>query len=305
MPQQNRAATRFSGVWLPIVTPFRDGEVDHASYDRLVEHYVRAGVAGLIPLGTTGESPTIDEAETEALIARTVDAVAGRVPIVVGLGGNDTRRVVERVKRLARHAVQGILSVCPYYSRPGQDGLREHFTRIAEATALPVLIYNIPYRTGVNLANETLLALAEVPGIAGVKDSSGNLAQSLELLRQRPEGFAVLTGDDANFYITLAHGGDGGILASAHLDTAGFLEVYARMVANDHRGARAVWARLEPLIGRLFREPNPMPIKHALWRQGLIHSPECRLPLTRVSAALGRELDQAVAGVPDREPSPV
>jgi 4-hydroxy-tetrahydrodipicolinate synthase len=283
---------RFSGVWLPIITPFKDGEVDYAGYEHLVDHYVRAGVSGVIPLGTTGESPTIDEAETEALVERTVAAVAGRVPILIGVGGNDTRKVVKAVKRLQKHAVQGILSVCPYYNRPSQDGMREHFTRVAEATDRPILIYNIPYRTGVNLANETLLALAEVPNIAGVKDSSGNITQSLDLLRQRPAGFAVLTGEDAFFYTMLAHGGDGGILASAHVETATFLSVYERVVANDHQGALKAWSRLEPMVPLLFKEPNPVPIKHCLWRQGLIASAECRLPLTRVSDALAKNLDR-------------
>jgi 4-hydroxy-tetrahydrodipicolinate synthase len=289
---------RFSGVWLPVVTPFKDGEIDYAGYARLVDHYVRAGVTGVIPLGTTGESPTIDEMETEALIERTVATVAGRVPILVGVGGNDTRKVVKAVKRLQNHAVQGILSVCPYYNRPSQDGMREHFTRVAGATDRPILIYNIPYRTGVNLTNETLLALADVPTIAGVKDSSGNIGQSLDLLRQRPAGFAVLTGEDAFFYTMLAHGGDGGILASAHVETATFLSVYERMAANDHQGALKAWSRIESMVPLLFREPNPMPIKHCLWRQGVIASPECRLPLTRVSDALAKELDRLVpAGV--------
>jgi 4-hydroxy-tetrahydrodipicolinate synthase len=285
---------RFSGVWLPVVTPFKAGEIDYAGYERLVDHYVRAGVSGVIPLGTTGESPTIDEAETEALVERTAATVAGRVPILIGVGGNDTRKVVKAVKRLQKHAVQGILSVCPYYNRPSQDGMREHFTRVAEATDRPILIYNIPYRTGVNLANETLLALAEVPNIAGVKDSSGIIAQSLDLLRQRPPGFAVLTGEDAFFYTMLAHGGDGGILASAHVETATFLSVYERMVANDHQGALKAWSRLEPMVPLLFKEPNPVPIKHCLWRQRLIASAECRLPLTRVSDALAKDLDRLV-----------
>lgn len=283
---------RWSGVWLPVITPFKEGEIDYAGYERLVDHYVRAGVSGVIPLGTTGESPTIDEAESEALVERTVAAVAGRVPILIGVGGNDTRKVVKAVQRLQKHAVQGILSVCPYYNRPSQDGMREHFTRVAEATDRAILIYNIPYRTGVNLANETLLALAEVPNIAGVKDSSGNIVQSLDLLRQRPPGFAVLTGEDAFFYTMLAHGGDGGILASAHVETATFLSVYERMVANDHQGALKAWSRLEPLVPLLFKEPNPVPIKHCLRRQGLIASAECRLPLTRVSDALARDLDR-------------
>jgi 4-hydroxy-tetrahydrodipicolinate synthase len=285
---------RFSGVWLPIITPFKDGEVDYAGYERLLEHYVHAGVSGVIPLGTTGESPTIDEAETEALVEQTVATVAGRVPILIGVGGNDTRKVVKAVKALQKHAVQGILSVCPYYNRPSQDGMREHFTRVAGATDRPILIYNIPYRTGVNLANETLLALAAIPNIAGVKDSSGNIAQSLDLLRQRPAGFTVLTGEDAFFYTMLAHGGDGGILASAHVETATFLSVYERMVANDHQGALKAWSRLEPMVPLLFKEPNPVPIKHCLWRQGLIASAECRLPLTRVSDTLAKDLDRLI-----------
>src|ERR1700730_7522520 len=292
--KRSLAMATFSGVWLPIITPFIDGEIDYTGYEKLIDHYLRAGVAGIIPLGTTGESPTIDEVEAETLVERTVAAVAGRVPVLVGVGANDTRKAVKAVKRLGRQSVQGILSVCPYYNRPSQDGMREHFTRIAEATDRPILIYNIPYRTGVNLTNETLLALAELPNIVGVKDSSGNIAQSLDLLRQRPDGFAVLTGEDAYFYTMLAHGGDGVLAASAHVETALFLTVYERMVANDHQGARKAWSRLEPLVPLLFKEPNPVPIKHCLWRQGLIGSPECRLPLTRVSDALGGELDRAL-----------
>jgi 4-hydroxy-tetrahydrodipicolinate synthase len=286
--------TEISGIWLPIITPFRDGAVDLASYERLLEHYLARGVAGIFPLGTTGESPTLDEDEIDALVDRTVAVVAGRVPVFVGIGGNATAKVVKTVKRLERYGFEGIVSVCPYYNRPGQDGLRAHFTRIAEATAREILIYNIPYRTSVNLLNETLLRLAELRNIVGVKDSSGNLTQSLELLRLRPRGFAVLTGDDAQLYITLAHGGDGGILAAAHLDTELFISVYQRMIANDHRGARAVWARLEALVPLLFKEANPMPLKHCLWRQGLIASPECRLPLTRVSRELADALDRLV-----------
>ncbi len=285
---------RFSGVWFPVITPFANGEIDVPAYERLLDHYVKLGVSGVIPLGTTGESPTIDEDETERIVERTVAMVAGRVPIVVGVGANDTRKAVKAVKRLQRHPVQGILSVCPYYNRPSQDGMREHFRRIAEATDRPILINNIPYRTGVNLTNDTLLGLAEIPNIAGVKDSSGSIAQSLELLRQRPDGFAVLTGEDAYFYTMLAHGADGGILAASHPETALFHTVYERMPANEHQGARKAWSRLEPLVPLLFKEPNPMPIKHCLWRQGLIGSPECRLPLTRVSVALAAELDRAV-----------
>ena len=294
-----------SGIWLPIITPFVDGEVDLASYGKMLEHYLAKGVSGIFPLGTTGESPTIDEDEMEAIVECTVGVVAGRVPVFVGIGGNATAKVVKTVKRLERYAFPGIVSVCPYYNRPGQEGMREHFTRIAEATDKQILIYNIPYRTSINLANETLLRLAELPNIVGVKDSSGNLAQSLELLRRRPKGFAVLTGDDASLYTTLAHGGDGGILASSHVRTEQFIAVYERMKANDHHGARTIWSGLEALVSLLFKEANPMPIKHCVWREGLIASAECRLPLTRVSAGLAEELDRALPREPTWRPAPL
>jgi 4-hydroxy-tetrahydrodipicolinate synthase len=286
-----------SGIWLPAITPFADGAVNFVSYERLLAHYLDLGVTGIFPVGTTGEGPTIDDDEIEAIVDRTVSVVAGRVPVFVGIGGNATRKVVKTLERLERYAFPGIVSVCPYYNRPTQDGLREHFTRIAEATNRQIMIYNIPYRTGVNLANDTLLQLAELPNIVGVKDSSGDLAQSLDLLRRRPKGFAVMTGEDAYLYTLLAHGADGGILASAHLETERFLTVYERMCANDHQGARAAWSRLEPLVPLLFKEANPMPIKHCLWRLGLIKSPECRLPLTKISPGLAAELDRALKSV--------
>jgi 4-hydroxy-tetrahydrodipicolinate synthase len=287
-----------SGVWIPLVTPFFEGALDLESYERLVEHYIGEGAAGLFPLGTTGESPTLDETEASALVERTLAIAAGRVPVFAGVGGNATAKAVHDLKRLERHAFDGIVSVCPYYNRPGQDGLFEHFSRIAAATDRPILIYNIPYRTGVNLATDVLLRLAaQHPNIVGVKDSSGNLAQSLDLLRRRQPGFAVLTGEDPLFYTMLAHGAEGGILAAAHLATRDFVAVFAAMRANDHHRARILWSRLEPLVPPLFQEANPMPVKYCLWRQGLLRSPECRLPLTRVSSALARTLDGLLDGL--------
>jgi 4-hydroxy-tetrahydrodipicolinate synthase len=287
--------TPISGLWLPLVTPFKDGAVDFASYERLIDHYIDAGVNGLFPLGTTGESPALDDSEIEALVERTVARTAGRVPVFVGVGSNATHKVEKTLRRLERFAFAGIVSVCPYYNRPSQEGLRLHFQRIAAATDRAVMIYNIPYRTAVNLANDTLLELAETPNIVGVKDSSGSLAQSLDLLARRPAGFSVLTGEDALYFTMLANGADGGILAAAHLRTGQFLKVAGRMAANDVAAARAAWAPLARFVPLLFAEANPMPIKYALWRQGLIASPECRLPLARISDGLARELDRALA----------
>jgi 4-hydroxy-tetrahydrodipicolinate synthase len=266
--------------------------VDVASYERLLQHYLATGITGIFPLGTTGESPTLDDDEMEAIVDRTLGVVAGRLPVFVGIGGNAIRKVVASIRRLRRYDFSGIVSVCPYYNRPSQDGMREHFTCIAEATDRRIIIYNIPYRTSVNLANDTLLRLAELPNLVGVKEPCGSLAQSLDLLRRRPAGFSVMTGDDASFYTMLAHGADGGILASSHLETERFVAVHERMAANDHRVARTIWSELDTLVPLLFTEANPMPIKHILWRRGLIASSECRRPLTRISDGLAAELDR-------------
>jgi 4-hydroxy-tetrahydrodipicolinate synthase len=279
-----------NSLWLPLITPFKDGAVDFASYERLVAHYVASGVDALFPLGTTGEQPTLDEAECEALVERTL-ALAGPVPVYVGVGGNATAKVVKTLGWLHRLPFKGIVSVCPYYNRPSQDGLIEHFRTIASETDREVVIYNIPYRTAVNLSNDSLLELAAVPNIVGVKDSCGILAQSLDLLARKPAGFSVLTGEDALYFTMLANGADGGILAASHIMTERFREVGQRFAANDVAGARAAWAPLASVVPLLFAEANPMPIKHLLWRQGLIDSPECRLPLTKISDALARRLD--------------
>lgn len=280
-----------SGVWMPLVTPFKEGALDLPSYRRLIDHYIACGVTGLFPLGTTGEAPALDEAEADAIVAQTVEAAAGRVPVFVGIGGNATHKVIKAITRLSRFDFPGIVSVCPYYNRPSQDGLYRHFSAIADATDRQIVIYNVPYRTSVNLANDTVLRLAERANIIGIKDSSGNLAQSLDLLARRPAGFSILTGEDAFYFTMLCNGADGGILASAHVATKRFVEIARLVAANDHAAARAAWTPLEAGIPKLFREANPMPIKYCLWRQGLIASPECRLPLTSISEGLAQELD--------------
>ena len=281
-----------SGVWLPIVTPFRDGEVDFKSYEQLLRHYSDQGLAGLIPLGTTGESPALDDDEAEAIVELTTRVVGKDMRIYLGVGGSATHKVIRTLRRLEAYSFEGILSVCPYYNRPTDEGMLQHFERIADATDRRIIIYNIPYRTGVNLSNDTVLALSRLSNVVGIKDCCANFAQSIDLLRRRPEGFAVLTGEDAQFYTSLALGADGGILASAHYMTPRFVEVFRLMAANDHQAARRVWSSIEPAVRLFFKEPNPMPIKHWLWRRGLIESPECRLPLTRVSEGMAREIEK-------------
>jgi 4-hydroxy-tetrahydrodipicolinate synthase len=277
---------------MPLITPFKDGHLDLASYRRLLEHYIVCGVAGLFPLGTTGEAPTLDDHEVDEIVTTTIEIAGGRLPVFVGIGGNDTRKVIKTIRRLDRLDFAGIVSVCPYYSRPTQDGMQQHFSAIADATDRQILIYNVPYRTSVNLANETLLHLAERHNIVGVKDSSGNIAQSLALLASKPNDFSVLTGDDALYFTMMCNGADGGILASAHLATERFVEIARLVTANDHVAARAIWSSLQGFIPKLFQEANPMPIKHCLWRLGLLASPECRLPLSSISDRLAQEIDR-------------
>jgi 4-hydroxy-tetrahydrodipicolinate synthase len=191
-----------------------------------------------------------------------VAIVDGRIPVYAGVGGNSTHKVTQMIRRLERFRFDGILTVCPHYNRPSEEGVREHFRQIANSTDRPILLYNIPYRTGVNLSNDSVLELSKIPNIKGIKDSCANLAQTVELLRRKPPAFSVMAGEDAMFYTTLALGGDGGILASAHFEPSKFVQIFERIAANDHQRARSLWHTVEPAIRLFFKESNPLPIKH-------------------------------------------
>src|SRR6186713_2921042 len=290
---------RIEGLWLPLVTPFRDGALDERSLRRIARHYLGQPVDGMILAATTGEGLTIDEDEAERLTATVATEAAGRIPVFIGLSGSDTRKVAKALAHTAPWPVDGYLIACPYYTRPSQAGLYHHFAALAGETARPIMIYNIPYRTGVNLANDTLLRLAELPNIVGVKDCCADQVQSFDLMRARPDGFAVMTGEDALLYAALTQGGDGAILASAHVETARFAAIRQMLLAGDHRAALQAWRGLVDLARLLFAEPSPAPIKHWLARAGLIDSPEVRAPMMPVSAAVAarieREMDVRVA----------
>jgi 4-hydroxy-tetrahydrodipicolinate synthase len=290
-----RRRLHLDGIWLPLITPFDDGALDEASLTRLVRHYMNQPVNGLILAGTTGEAMTLDDEETERLVAVVASEVAGRKPIVLGLSGSDTRAMCAALADTATWPIDAYLIACPYYVRPSQDGLYRHFDTLARHSEWPIVIYNIPYRTGVNLQNEALLRLVENPLFAGIKDCCMDAAQSFDLLRHRPAGFAVMTGEDALFYNALGQGADGGILAAAHVETAAFAAVRDALLVGDQRGALAQWGPLVDLVRLLFGEPNPAPIKYWLWRQGLIALPELRLPMSGVSANLAARIDRAMA----------
>jgi 4-hydroxy-tetrahydrodipicolinate synthase len=223
-----------SGLWLPLITPFRDGVLDERSFRRLVKHYAAEPVDGFVLGATTGEGLTLDDQEVERLVAITAAEMARarkQIPIYLGLCGSNTRKGVAELARTAAWPIDGYLVTCPYYTRPSQHGLYRHFSTLADNAARPILLYDIPYRTGVNLSNEVTLQLAEHSNIVGMKDCSAGPIQSFDLLRSRPAGFAVLTGEDTLFYGALMQGADGGILAAAHVETAGFALVRERLLA--------------------------------------------------------------------------
>jgi len=285
--------TPVQGIWLPLITPFLDGALDEASLRRLVRHYAQEPLDGIILAGTTGESMTLDDAETERLTRSSAEALDGAMPLWLGLSGSDTAKLIKQIERTADWPIDGYLITVPYYTRPSQEGLFEHFSAAAQTTDRPIIVYNIPYRTGVNLANDTLLRLAERDNIVGVKDCCADPAQSFALTAAKPDGFGVLTGEDAFFHAALCQGADGGILAAAHVETAAFARVHALHLANDRQGALQQWRELVGIARLLFREPNPAAVKYWLHRAGLITSPELRLPMMPASPALRALIDEA------------
>jgi 4-hydroxy-tetrahydrodipicolinate synthase len=281
---------KISGVWLPIVTPFWHNEVDYDTYKKLTEFYISKKIDGIIPLGTTGEVSTIEDDEYEKIIEVTAECVRQRVPIFVGCGGNNTSKVVKQIKIVEKYNVQGILSVGPYYNRPDQNGIYQHFLKISESTNLDIVIYNIPHRTGRNIENETVYKMAELKNVVGIKDSCGDIKQSMDLLLNKPKGFSVMTGEDSLYYTNLVSGGDGGILAAAHYQCEKYIEIFRKIHENDHKSALLIWKELVQVISLLFEEPNPAPVKYLLFLEKLLRSHETRLPIVEVSNGLQEKL---------------
>jgi 4-hydroxy-tetrahydrodipicolinate synthase len=281
------------GLSLPLITPFRDGVIDLPSHERLINHYRDSGVTSMVLFGTTGESATVTAAERKLIITRTLALLQDTLPVYVGISGSCTAEVAATVTELDEFGIAGFLVTCPDYIQPSQDGLLAHFNEIAARTEKPIIVYNIPYRTAVNMQNSTLFELhGACPNICAVKDSSADLAQSLNLIATAPPTLTVLAGEDELYFTALIHGASGGILAASHLATEVFVEVARLLRDNDLAAARGKWdAELAWWIPLLFAETNPMPLKYCLWRLGLIESPDCRLPLTRVSREHADVLD--------------
>jgi 4-hydroxy-tetrahydrodipicolinate synthase len=284
-----------SGCGTALVTPFlADGAVDEASLVRLVNWQIESGINFLIPCGTTGEASTLTEAEWLRVVEVTVQTTAGRVPVFGGCTHNATSEAVARAKKLAKVAgLTGILTANPYYNRPGQEGQYQHFRAIAEAVELPILLYNIPSRTGVNLEPATVLRLAEIENIVGVKESSGSVAQITELIAQAPRGFAVLSGDDGMTLPVIALGGAGLVSVASNAIPAQMAQMVGAALAGDWAQARAINAKYLALMKAHFSEPSPAPIKAVLALMGRIEE-RLRLPMVPVTAATRQKLQGLV-----------
>jgi 4-hydroxy-tetrahydrodipicolinate synthase len=281
----------FSGIWIPLITPFANGAVDHDALRTLVGGYVKAGVSGFVALGTTGEPAALDAAEQDAVLA-TILAAAGDVPVLAGVSGNHAASLRERIAQLNAQPVAGVLISAPYYIRPSQAGLIDHFLALADLSSKPVVIYDIPSRTGVRIELDSLLTLAAHPRIQAIKDCAGSPDTTLALILDGR--LRVFAGDDANIFTTLCLGGAGAIAASAHVQTERFVALYRALAAVRLDEGRAIWHALAPLVRAMFAEPNPGPVKAALAAQRRIEN-ELRAPMTRVSDTLHRQLQQLVA----------
>ncbi len=269
----------FTGCGTALVTPFRrDLSLDEEALRRLVRRQIAAGIDFLVPCGTTGESPTLSHDEQVRVVEITVEEARGKVPVVAGAGGNDTAHVIEMAREFAARGAEGILSVTPYYNKPTQEGLYQHYKAIAEAVPLPIILYNIPGRTGVNIETPTLVRLAQIKNIVGVKEASGNIAQMAMVTASVPKDFSVLSGDDGITLPLMALGGRGVISVASNEIPAEMARIAKLANANDFAAARALHDRWFPLMDVNFIETNPIPVKSALALMGLLE-PVFRLPL--------------------------
>jgi 4-hydroxy-tetrahydrodipicolinate synthase len=287
----------FTGCGTALVTPFtRSGEIDEAALRQLVRRQLDAGIHFLVPCGTTGESPTLDRHERRRVVEVVVEEAAGRVPVLAGAGGYDTREVIEAAREMAAAGADGLLSVTPYYNKPTPDGLERHYAAVAAATPLPIIVYNVPGRTGCNVDPATLRRLAAIPTVAGVKEASGNISQICEVCATLPPEFLVLSGDDAVTLPAMAVGARGVISVASNQVPGELSAMVEAAERNDFAAARAIHQRLLPLMLANFAESNPIPVKATLAMMGLIEE-AYRLPLVPPRAETRARLARVLEGL--------
>ena len=284
------------GSIVALVTPMReDGSVDYATLRRLIDWHIAEGTQCIGVVGTTGESPTVSMDENCEIIRVAVEHAAGRVPIMAGTGANNTREAIELTRFAKQVGADCHLSVVPYYNRPSQEGIYQHFKTIAEAVELPMVLYNVPGRTVADMLPDTALRLSQLPGVVGIKEASGNIERACHLIKHAPKGFAVYSGDDGTAVALMLLGGQGNVSVTANVAPRLMQELCAAAIEADVRRARALHLRLLPLHKQLFCEPSPAPAKWAMGQLGLC-GPAVRLPMTTLTAA-----GQALVGQALRE----
>jgi len=286
----------FEGIYCPIITPFTaDDKVDVTALSDMINYLIEKGISGIVPCGTTGESATLTHAEHTMVIEKTVEIVAGRVPVMAGTGSNSTKEAVELTEDADKMGADGMLLIAPYYNRPSQDGLIYHFEAVAAATDKPIVMYNIPKRTGVNMEADTVAKLAKVSNITGIKEASGDLLQVMSILA-KTEDFTVLTGDDNLLFLFVALGGHGGICASSHIFPDLWMKLYNLAREGKIAEARELHYKLLPLASVLFVEPNPAPLKAAMEIIG-IPSGIPRLPMTKASESCAQKVKAVIENI--------
>ena len=283
----------FRGAIVAIVTPFKNGKVDEAALRKLVEFQIKNGTDGIVPCGTTGESSTLSHEEHDRVIEVVIDAAKKRVPVIAGTGSNSTAEAIRLTRHAYKAGADGALMVCPYYNRPTQEGLYQHYKAVAEAVPIPIIVYNIPGRTGVNINPDTLARLAKIKNIVGVKEASGSIKQISDVINLCGPKFDVLSGDDLFTLPLMAMGGHGVISVISNVAPADMAAMVDAFVAGDLKKARTLHYKMTPLIDALFVETNPTPVKAALAMMKKI-SYEVRLPLYKLSDANYEKLKKIV-----------
>ena len=288
-----------TGSLVAIVTPMReDGALDLACFRKLIDWHVAEGTDGIVVVGTTGESPTVDFDEHKELIRIAVEHSKGRIPIIAGTGGNSTAEAIELTASAKKNGATACLSVVPYYNKPTQEGQYLHFRKIAESVDLPMILYNVPARTVADLLNDTVLRLAQVPGIIGIKDATASIERGSDLIRRLPRNFAIYSGEDSTALALILRGGHGVISVTANVAPKLMHQMCAAALVGDVKKARELNLKLLPLHQKLFVEANPIPVKWALAEMGMIE-PGLRLPLSPLSDKLHQTVREALheAGV--------
>jgi 4-hydroxy-tetrahydrodipicolinate synthase len=284
-----------TGSLVAIVTPMlEDGRLDYPRFKSLIDWHIAQGTSAIVVVGTTGESPTVDFDEHKELIRVAVEHSAGRLPVIAGTGGNSTAEAIELSESAKKAGATASLSVVPYYNRPMQEGMYQHFRKIAETVELPMILYNVPSRTVADISNDTVLRLAQLPGIIGIKDATSNMERGTDLIRRAPRNFAIYSGDDAAALPLIALGGHGVISVTANVAPRAMAEMCSAALVGDIKKAREINLRLLPLHQKLFIETSPSPVKWALAEMGMIE-PGLRLPLVPLTERSYEAVREALA----------